>query len=278
MVDSYHHQSAEAAGPLGLGAFAGLVYRMGTMRATGVLTVFAGVAPPEVLVLRRGHLMAADTDALGRRTKQRLARLASLSDARYTFDSGTVAYPPGAINRQFSLAAWARSHFEAQIDAQGARALVEELTGALLSVPANSAPDPGVCDATDQRILEALATPQRLDQVWHHARTPRYRLLAFLHFLRCVDALQVVRVDTGRTRPATGKAAAPALDPTADKDSARRILGVSLDADRAAVKRAYRRLARALHPDLHPHLSGDQRRRLERELCAVTDAYSALEP
>jgi hypothetical protein len=259
--------------PLLLGDFARLVYRLGRTRATGVLTVYTTDTKPDVLVLRRGHLMAADTDALGRRTRQYLARLASLESAHYTFDSGTVAYPPGAVQRQFSLAAWARSHFEAQIDAGRARALVTELSGVLLCTRPENAPEAGLCDATDLRILEALGSPQRLDQIWHHARTPRFRLLTFLHFLRCVDALE----STGN------RARAPRLEewdaqdaPTDQDDGHRRVLGVSENADRMAVKRAYRRLARALHPDLHPHLSVEQRRRLERELAAVTHAYNAL--
>jgi DnaJ-domain-containing protein 1 len=247
---------------LGRGEFARLAYGLGRARATGVLTVHPPGRRAEVMVLRRGHLMAASTDALGRQTSRRLAHLASMS-VRYTFDSDTLAYPPGAVDRQFSLAAWARSFFEAELDAQMARSLVAEFTGARLMVAADRAPDPSLCDPTDLRILEALAQPSRLDQVWHHARTPRFRLLSFLYFLRCIDALEVV------------DAMAPAPEPPVQED-AWRLLGVLPNADRAAVKQAYRRLARALHPDLHPHASESYRRRLERRLAIINSAYVQL--
>lgn len=207
--------------------------------------------------------MAAHTDALGRRTRQHLARIASMSRARYMFDSGTVAYPPGAVRRQFDLAAWARSHFEAQVDAALARVMVTEFTGVRLYVATEHVPDASICDATDRRILTALETPRRLDQIWHMARTPRFRLLSFLHFLRSVDALQIAHTVSCSPEPrvATG---------------AHHTLGVAPGADRLAVKRAYRRLARTLHPDLHPDASDAKRRHLERKLAAVTNAYTEL--
>lgn len=251
--------------PLRRGEFARLAYRLGCSRATGVLTVFTEYAAhPEVLVLRDGFLLARDTDALGRRTRQQLARVSSLARARYTFDRGTVEYPQDTAHRPISLAGWARSHFEAQLDAQYADTLVTRFTGVLLSISPDSVPDASICDATDARILEALAEPRRLDQVWHHARTPRFRLLAFLHFLSCVDALELSSAATGRTVPQPARR------------SAYRVLGVSSNADQIAVKRAYRRLARALHPDLHPDASVEHRRQLARRLAAVTHAYSEL--
>jgi DnaJ-domain-containing protein 1 len=231
-----------------------------------VLTVFTDrTAHPEVLVLCDGFLLARDTDALGRRTRQQLARIASLARARYTFDRGMVSYQRrDAGHRRFSLAGWARSHFEAQLDAQRADTLVTRFTGVLLSIAADSVPDPGICDATDLRILDALSTPQRLDQVWHHARTPRFRLLAFLHFLSSVDALELCSAATGRALPQPSR------------HDAHRVLGVAAGADQGTVKRAYRRLARALHPDMHPQASAEHRRRLSRRLAAVTHAYSEL--
>lgn len=246
------------------GEFPCLAYRLGRQRATGVLTI--GTAPDrrtEVLVLRRGQLMAEVTDALGRQTRRRLAYIASLAGAYYTFDSDAETAPADAVARPFSLAGWARSHFEAQLDTQGAQVLVEEFTGVRMVVVAEHAPDASLCDATDRRILDALKTPMRLDQVWHQARTPRFRLLAFLYFLRCVGALELVSAVATRREPLS-------------LEEARRILGVSEDADADAVKRAYRRLARALHPDLHPHASDDHRRALERRLAAVTSAYAQL--
>lgn len=237
-----------------------MAYELGRARTTGVLTIYVSGRAPEVLVVRRGHLMTAETDALGRQTGRRLAHLASLSGVRYTFELEPASDTP--LERQFSLAAWARSYIEAELDPAAAQALVATFTGVrLVLVPAN-APDPGLCDATDARILEALAQPRRLDQIWHHARTPRFRLLSFLYFLRSLGALDIV----------PGQAALEARS----HEDARRLLGVAADADRAALKRAYYRLARALHPDLHPEASDDDRRSLERKLAAITDAYVQL--
>lgn len=262
MSTEFHPVPADAE-VLERGGFARLAYRLGSARATGVLTVYVPGVRPEVMVLRRGHVMTSSADALGRQSSRRLARLASVESARYTFDNNTVAYPPGAVERQVPLAAWARAHFESQLDARHAQALVIEFTGVRMTVPSERAPDPSLCDATDLRILEALAAPSRLDQVWHHARTPRFRLLTFLYFLRCIGALELLAMTGPRVEP-------PAFD------EARKLLGVSADADRVEVKRAYRRLARALHPDLHPHASEEHRRALERRLAAVTAAYVQL--
>lgn len=216
-------------------------------------------------MLRRGFLMTTEDDPLGRSAARRLAGIAALQSAWLQFDGGTAAYPPGAVRRQFSIAAWARKHLEAQIDAARAREMVRQLAGVRLVLRPELAPDPNICDKTDERILAAMSKPRRLDQIWPLARTPRFRLLTFLHFLRAVDAISLIGV------------AAPArVPPSPRRDLAHRLLGVSAGADRATVKRAYRRLARALHPDLHPTASDERRRSLERQLAAVTDAYRAL--
>jgi DnaJ-domain-containing protein 1 len=169
------------------------------------------------------------------------------------------------VRRQFALAAWARRHLEGQVDAARARDLVAELAGVRLALRPELAPDPSLCDQTDARILEAMLQPRRLDQIWPLARTPRFRLLTFLHFLRSVGAVSLLGV------------AAPAPEPRNRKrDGAHRLLGISPDADRATVKRAYRRLARALHPDLNPSADEERRRTLERKLAQITDAYREL--
>jgi hypothetical protein len=249
---------------LARGELVKLAYRLGLSRATGVLTV-AFDDRRELLVLRRGFLMTGEIDPLGRKASQRLSRLAGIPQLRVQFDGGVAAYPPGAVQRQYPIAVWARRHLEAGVDAGRARDMVSELAGVRLSVRPELAPAPAWCDASDLRILDAMRRPRRLDQIWPLARTPRFRLMAFLHFLREVGALEQDGV------------AADVPRPRARRDSdAHRVLGVDRDADRVAVKRAYRRLARALHPDLHPGASSTRRRALERKLADITDAYREL--
>ena len=223
---------------LGRGDFVRLVYRLARTHATGVLTVFAGPHPVahgtgvrpagSVLVLRRGHLMAADADAgSGRQTALRLERLAAIDDGRFYFDGGVAAYPPGALVRQYNLAAWARAHLEAQFDAAHAHEMTRELAGIRLALRPDLAPELAWCDETDRRILAALAVPRRLDQVGALARAARFRLLSFIHFLRAVGAVTL------------GGVAAPPPSPRAhDADDAFRLLGVPAGADRETVKRA----------------------------------------
>ncbi|MBA3820967.1 MAG: DnaJ domain-containing protein [Deltaproteobacteria bacterium] len=93
-------------------------------------------------------------------------------------------------------------------------------------------------------------------------------MLAFIHFLRSVDALEVEGI--------VAEQSAPHRQPNAQRTAALRLLGITDGADREDVKRAYRRLARALHPDLQPGLDHDRRRLLERRFAEVTAAYEAL--
>jgi DnaJ-domain-containing protein 1 len=249
---------------LGRGELVRLAYRLARSHATGVLTLSRADAVGrgkhgEVLILRRGQLMTSESDG-GRTTATRLERLVAEDGLRYRFDGGVAAYPPGAPTRQFSLAAWARHHLESQLDSTRAHRLVAELAGVRLGVRADLAPEPN--DDTDRRILAAMRQPRRLDQIWPLARTPRFRLLTFIHFLRAVGALTQVGV------------AAPAPEPEAV--DAHRMLGVPPQADRETVKRAYRRLARVLHPDLNGGESAERRRVLERRLADITTAYRQL--
>jgi DnaJ-domain-containing protein 1 len=130
------------------------------------------------------------------------------------------------------------------------------------------APDPATCDEADRRMLAAMAQPRRLEQICTLARTPRYRLLAFLHFLRAVDALDCEGVVAEKSSPTR------VID--SRRASATRVLGLDEDADLDAIKRAYRKLARALHPDLQPDADDARRRTLERRFAEVTAAYEAL--
>jgi hypothetical protein len=259
--------------PLGRGDFVRIAYRLGKSAATGVLTIHVPRARPEVLVLRRGQLITSESDPLGRVAAGRLARIAAQDGLAASFDGGTAAYPPGAHGRVLSLARWARQHSEAQLDATRAERLVVELAGVRLAVRPEHAPDPSLCDDTDRRILAAMTQPRRLDQIWPLARTPRFRLLAFIHFLRAVGALVMVGIAAEKSAPHVAPITPAPLDP---RTQALRLLGVDVDADRDALKRAYRRMARALHPDLHQDLSADRRRELEAKLAQVTAAYQQL--
>ncbi len=266
---------------IGRGAWVRLAYRLGRARATGVATLSAG-GDPEAIIIRHGDVLCESVDpgirqldldaarsparlySPAHRLENKLRRMAALEGARYWFTGGTVGFPRTPLVRVFPLALWARRHLEGQMDANRARALVQELAGVRLAIRPGLAPDRSLCDKTDMRIVEAMHQPLRLDQIWPLARTPRFRLLAFLHFLRSVDALAMIGV------------AAPAPHPRPELQGAHRLLGVAQTADRETLKRAYRRMARALHPDLHPEASSDRRRDLERKLAAVTDAYRAL--
>ena len=254
------------------GELVALLFRLGRSGATGVLSL-AGTAngTSEVLVLRRGCIITTDVDLTGRHATLRLARLAAAPQLTYRFDAGTSAYPPGSGARQLSLVTWVRRHLEAQVDASLAHTLTHELSGMRLALRV----DAGLSDAavvatfdeTDQRIMAAMTQPRRLDQIWSAARTPRFRLLTFLHFLRAIGGLTVSGVAAdSQPHLAVHTAAAAAL----------RVLGVPVGSDRDAIKRAYRRMARALHPDLQPALDPGRRRELERRLAEVTVAYAQL--
>jgi len=250
---------------LGRGELVRLVYRLGRQAASGVLSLTARGAHPEVFVLRRGAAICPDGELGKRGLVARLARAAAEPSIAATFEGGVAAYPPGALH-QVALTAWVRSHLEAQLDGALAELLVRELTGSRLTLRAELAPP--ALDEADRRMLAALAQPRRLDEIWPLARTPRFRLLAFLHFLRAVGALDTSGLGAERSAPVR------AVDPR--RVAAMRLLGVDDAADAETVKRAYRRLARALHPDLQPDADDQRRRVLERRFAEVTAAYEAL--
>lgn len=253
---------AETGERLGRGQLPRLLYRLGRNEATGILTVASERERAEVLVLRRGALCADDP----RVALVRLARLAAIEAGTASFDGGVSAHPPVPAARTVPLAPWARRHLEAQLDATRAEELTALLAGARLSIRPELVPPGAMLDETDRRIVSAMAQPRRLDQIWPLARTPRFRLLCFLHFLRQVGGLVEEGVGSGPYR-------AP-LDPR--RAAAARVLGVGELHDRDAIKRAYRRLARALHPDLQPGLDDTRRRELEARLAEVTAAASTL--
>lgn len=273
--------------PLQRGDFARLAYRLGRTQATGVLTIQVLRQRPEVLILRRGQMITTEHDVTGRAASLRLARISAADGASWAFEGGIAAYPPGANGRQVALATWARTHLEAQLDASRAERLLTELAGVRISIRPEHIPE--TVDETDRRMLAAMTTPRRLDQIWPMARTPRFRLLAFLHFLRTVGGLSIVGVGADDSAPipqwtAGSARAAPtgsrhltgAPSAPGERVIAMRLLGLDGDTSREAVKRAYRRMARALHPDLQPGISELRRRELEAKLRDVTAAYEQL--
>jgi hypothetical protein len=258
---------------LGRGELVRLVYRLGHQQASGVLTITARGSRAEVFVLRRGGVVCGDTELAKRALIVRLVRLVAIAELHVVFEGGVSSYPPGA-QQAVSLALWARNHLEAQLDNSVAEQLVRELAGMRLSVRAALAPSAPMCDEADRRVLAAMIQPRRLDQLWPLARTPRFRLLAFLYFLRAIDALEVEGIVAERSAP--HRMRARSVDP--QRTAAARLLGLELDqqADADAVKRAYRRIARALHPDLQPDVDDLRRKQLERRFAEVTAAYDLL--
>ncbi|HET7505796.1 MAG TPA: J domain-containing protein [Kofleriaceae bacterium] len=262
---------------LGAGQLVCVLYQLGQAAASGVLTLAGRTPRPEVFVVRRGAAVCAEGELARRDLIARLARCAAEPAISLTFEGGVTAYPPGALH-QVALAGWARSHVEAQLDAQRADALVREVAGMRLAARAELAPEPR--DDADRRMLAALARPRRLDEIWRLARTPKFRLLALVYFLRAIDALEVE--SAAAERPASpsssarssGHAPARAVDPR--RAAAQRLLGIDDPDDVDAIKRAYRRLARALHPDLQPDADDRRRRTLERRFAELTAAYEAL--
>ena len=243
-----------------------LLYRLGRNGATGVLKVSAPRERPEVFALRRGNVMTGEGELARRTVIARLARLVGCEDVSAEFDGGaTSVIPPGA-HHHVSLTGWTRGHLEAQLDSSLADNLVRQLAGIRLSIRTELAPDP--LDEADRRMLVAMTLPRRLDQIWPLARTPRFRLLAFIHFLRSVDALVVEGIVAERSAPIRR------VDPR--RAAALELLGADEDADVEDIKRAYRRLARALHPDLQPNADAERKRILERRFAEVTAAYESL--
>ncbi len=251
---------------LGRGELARFIYRLGRQHASGVLTITARLARSEVFVLRRGHAMVGEGELAKRTLIARLARLVG-QDVGVLFEGGiTGLLPPGATHG-VALTSWVRGHLEQQLDSSLAESIVRDLAGVRLTLRAELTPEPQ--DEADRRMLLAMAQPRRLDQIWPLARTPRFRLLAFVHFLRSVDALDAEGVVADQSAPHQ-----TFTDPR--RTAALRLLGVDEAADLDAVKRAYRRLARALHPDLQPDVDVTRRRVLERRFAEVTAAYETL--
>jgi DnaJ-domain-containing protein 1 len=247
-----------------------LLYRLGHGEASGVLTINARLSRSEVFVLRRGLAIVGDAELARKALVSRFARLAS-QDVTLMFEGGVAGVMPVGPTAGVSLTTWARGHLEAQLDGALADTIVRELAGIRLVVRPELAPEPA--DEADRRMLVAMAMPRRLDQIWPLARTPRFRLLSFVHFLRAVGALDVEGIVAEQSRPTRFPQQPPA---DSRRQAALRMLGVDDEADVDTVKRAYRKLARALHPDLQPDVDTLRRRALERRFAEITAAYETL--
>jgi DnaJ-domain-containing protein 1 len=238
-----------------------LLYRLARKRATGVVTAARPGTEATPLVLRRGNLVLAARQEPAE-IAARLRRWSAEPRLRIRFDGGVAAYPPGARGRELRLDSWVIRFFATSLSASAAREVAARLAGARVGLREELAPEPAHLDETEQRILCCLAEPRRTDEIARIARAPRFRVLSLLFALGELDALELHGV------------AAPGLSD--HQREARRTLGLSTDADRAQVKRAYRRLARALHPDLRPAAAPSERRGLERKLAEVNRAYRLL--
>ncbi|MFH0901041.1 MAG: hypothetical protein V2A73_10465, partial [Pseudomonadota bacterium] len=156
---------------------------------------------------RIGHRLASPTDrdpsnetgarngrAPDRAIETQLERLAAIGAGEYRLLPNPATVPVSTGQRQIAFSAWARRHVEAGLDSLRARTFAAEMAGARLALRKHLLPDPATLDDTDRRILEAMAAPRRLDELEHQARSPRLRLLAFLHFLHSVGALELTGV------------------------------------------------------------------------------------
>jgi DnaJ-domain-containing protein 1 len=251
---------------LSRGELVRLIYRLGRQGATGVLKLSTRAERTEVFALRRGNALVGEGELAKKQLVARLVRFLAADSVEVVFEGGVTSLIPPGAQHFVSLMGWARGHLEAQLDGALADALLQRLAGIRLSIRSELAPDP--LDEADRRMLVAMTVPRRLDQIWPLARTPRFRLLAFIHFLRSVGALLVEGVVAEKSAPMRR------IDPR--RAAALEMLGVNDDAEPEDVKRAYRKLARALHPDLQPHVDGDRRRALERRFAEVTAAYESL--
>lgn len=275
--------------------FVAFAYELGRRRATGVLQVGAA---GEVLAIRDGAVVAADGDALGRQVAGQLARLALLERTTWSFRPAAVAEG----GRDLPLTRWARQHATSALHAEMAARISGELAGARVQLRPGQAPELTHLDTTDRLLVTALATPRDLRELAALARAPRFRLLAFLWFLRSIGALLVIRSEAaGVVAPAplveplgarlagsslrdapsstTTRAPRPATRearPSLPRAAALKLLGLPDHADAQRVRAAFRGLARMLHPDLHPGVGEQRRRDLERRLATVNAAYAEL--
>ncbi len=253
-----------------------ILFRLARQKASGVLSIGRPQAVSRIYTLQRGLLVVSTRDmpcqrgshVHARQVGRQLRQLAAEPTLRFRFDGGVQTCPPGSSCKRVALDAWILGYLESSLTSSGAERLRLQLAGSRLSILPSQAPCASHLDATGRRLLDALSTWRRIDELPTAARAPRFRSIAFVFAMREVRALTLAGV---ASQPLIGTVRSAA----ASKD-AHNILGLELGADRIDVKRAYHRLVRALHPDLQPHLDSTDRERLENKLAEVNRAYRQL--
>jgi hypothetical protein len=249
--------------------FVRFAYDLGRARRTGEIVATQRGVRLDAIVILGGAALTPELDALGRQIGERLTRLAALPHASFAFYPGRAC----ADGRRVSLAGWARRSMERQLDAEGARALATELRDRRLTLRHECVPERDALDALDVALVSLLATPRTIGELSSLTRLPSFRVLAFVHFLRCVGALAIADAEGSfRAAPDSERG----IEHGTVRASAFERLGVPRGASDDLVKRAFRRLARTLHPDLHPGAGEAERRSLERRLAEVNAAYGEL--
>ncbi|ACY17920.1 hypothetical protein [Haliangium ochraceum] len=181
----------EACDVVDRGQLASHLYRLGRAQATGSLVLRPSAGAPEAVLLERGFAVTGARDPAGHGIARRLAELASAARVHSRLGAPGEHERSAEGARSLHLAAWARAHLESQLDTRGARRLLTELAGLPLVLVGDAVPPAVLCDETDRRILAAMETPRPLHEIWRQARTSRFRLLGFLHFLRGVGAIEL---------------------------------------------------------------------------------------
>jgi DnaJ-domain-containing protein 1 len=250
-------------------AFILLAYEVGRTRATGRVVVEPLRGAREEIAIREGGFVAFEADPLGRRADAELSRLAAIENAVASF----FASPIDGRGRTWPLDRWARRALDREIDIATAGRMGSSLGSRKVSLRPDARSASPLCSDEVERVLAArLASGAHLSELVAAVRAPRYRVLAFLHFLDAIGVLDVeplVRVE--RIESPVAKPAAPTTH-----EAALELLGVPPGASSVAVKAAFRRLAKKLHPDLHPGVGEARRRDLERQLALVNAAYGEL--
>lgn len=197
-----------------LSPFLAFVYDLGRRRCTGVLSLGGRGG---TLSIHEGGAVLAETDVLGRHASEELARAAAPGSKGWDFQPEIVRIQWGSL----PLARWVRLHTEREVGRDLAARLTADVGGARIALRAGAALDLEHLDATDRLLAGALERARPASELGTVARAPRFRLLAFLHFLRSIGALAMLPDGASlRGSPARdGRASPPAGSRTASIQS-----------------------------------------------------------